>query len=42
MKLPLSNRLLACCGFVRKGDRVVAEIISRYGEKLDTIYNVVE
>ena len=22
MKLPLSNRLLACCGFVRKGDRV--------------------
>jgi tRNA (adenine22-N1)-methyltransferase len=22
MKLPLSNRLLACCGFVRPGDRV--------------------
>ena len=22
MSLPLSNRLLACCGFVRKGDRV--------------------
>ena len=22
MKLPLSNRLLACCGFVRRGDRV--------------------
>jgi len=22
MKLPLSNRLLACCQFVRKGDRV--------------------
>ena len=22
MKLPLSNRLLACCGFVRSGDRV--------------------
>ena len=22
MKLPLSNRLLACCAFVRKGDRV--------------------
>ena len=22
MKLPLSNRLLACCGFVRQGDRV--------------------
>ena len=23
MKLPLSNRLLACCDFVRRGDRVV-------------------
>lgn len=22
MKIPISNRLLACCGFVRKGDRV--------------------
>lgn len=22
MKLPLSNRLLACCGFVKKGDRI--------------------
>ena len=22
MKVPLSNRLLACCGFVRPGDRV--------------------
>ena len=22
MKLPLSNRLLTCCGFVRPGDRV--------------------
>lgn len=22
MKIPMSNRLLACCGFVRKGDRV--------------------
>ena len=27
---------------LRKGDRVVAEVISRYGEKLDTIYNVVD
>jgi len=27
---------------LRKGDRAVAEIISRYGEPLDTIYNVVE
>ena len=22
MKIPMSNRLLACCGFIRKGDRV--------------------
>ena len=26
MKIPLSNRLLACCGYVKPGDRVALEI----------------